>query len=50
VPIASFIYWTSPKPLAATDLFSLGINEVLFPVGCYLVLFAATAMGKRTES
>ena len=48
--IVSFTYWTSPEPLAATDLFSIGINEVLFPVDCSLVLFAATAMGKRTES
>ena len=48
--IVSFTYWASPEPLAATALFSIGMNEVLFPVGCSLVLFAATAMGKRTES
>lgn len=35
-----------PQPPAA-DLVTQGINEVLFPVGCSLVLFAATALGKR---
>jgi hypothetical protein len=45
--IVSFTYWTAPEPLATADLFSRGVNEVLFPVGCSLVLYAATALGKR---
>jgi len=37
---------TTPPPPAA-DLFSEGVNEVLFPVGCALVLFSATVLGKK---
>ena len=47
--IVTFTYWTAPEPLAAVDLFSRGINEVLFPVGCSLVLYGATALGKRIQ-
>src|SRR5215208_7472413 len=36
----------SPPP-AAADLFVKSINEVLFPAGCSMVLFAARALGKR---
>jgi hypothetical protein len=45
--IVSFTYWTAPEPLAAADLFSRGVNEILFPVGCSLVLYSATALGER---
>ena len=45
--IVGFTYWTAPEPLAATDLFSRGANEILFPVGCSLVLYSATALGER---
>jgi hypothetical protein len=45
--IVSFTYWTAPEPLAAADLFSRGANEILFPVGCSLVLYSATALGER---
>jgi hypothetical protein len=34
-------------PMTPVDLAAKGINEVLFPVGCSLVLYAAEAMGKR---
>ena len=37
-------------PSAKADLpsfLSRGINEVLFPLGCSLVLYAADAIGKR---
>src|SRR5829696_7583014 len=47
--IVSFTYWTAPEPLATPDLVSRSANEILFPVGCSLVLFAATAVGKRAE-
>jgi hypothetical protein len=30
-------------------LVSRGVNEILFPVGCALVLFSATAVGKRVS-
>jgi hypothetical protein len=45
--IVSFTYWTAPEPLAVADLFSSGMNEILFPVGCSLVLYSATALGER---
>ena len=45
--IVSFTYWAAPEPLAAADLFSRGVNEILFPVGCSLVLYSATALGER---
>ena len=38
---------SAPEPLATAELVSRGVNEVLFPVGCSLVLFTATALGKR---
>jgi hypothetical protein len=34
-------------PPTAVDLTAKGINEVLFPVGCALVLYASGAMAKR---
>jgi hypothetical protein len=48
--IVALTYWTAPEPLATADLVSRGANEILFPVGCSLVLFAATAMGERAQS
>jgi hypothetical protein len=37
---------TPPPP--TSDLFVDGVNEVLFPVGCSLVLFSAGVLGKKT--
>jgi hypothetical protein len=34
-------------PPSPTDLLTQGVNEVLFPVGCSMVLFSAGALGKR---
>ena len=48
--IVGLVYWTAPEPLATPDLVSRGVNELLFPVGCALVLFSATAVGKRVGS
>jgi hypothetical protein len=45
--IVGLAYQMSPGPLATAALVSRGANEILFPVGCSLVLFAATAMGER---
>jgi hypothetical protein len=39
---------TPPPPVA--DLFVEGVNEVLFPVGCALVLFSAGALGTRVAN
>jgi hypothetical protein len=48
--IVTLTYSTAPEPLAIPDLVSRGVNEILFPVGCALVLFSATAVGKRVAS
>src|ERR687890_1423350 len=45
--IVALTYQLSPEPPATAALVSRGANEVLFPVGCSLVLFAATAMGQQ---
>jgi hypothetical protein len=37
----------APAPVPAPELVSQGLNELLFPVGCSLVLFSAGALGKR---
>jgi hypothetical protein len=47
--IVGITYQMSPEPLATGALVSRGANEILFPVGCSLVLFAATAMGHREQ-
>lgn len=39
----------TPQPPAA-DLLVEGVNEILFPVGCALVLFSAGALGKRAAN
>ncbi len=39
----------APLPPPA-DLLVEGVNEVLFPVGCALVLFSANALGKRAAN
>jgi hypothetical protein len=45
--IVTATYWTSPESLGAAPLIVQGFNELLFPVGCSLVLFSAQALGKR---
>lgn len=45
--IVSLTYQMAPDPPTSAALVSLGANEILFPVGCSLVLFAATALGER---
>src|SRR5215208_2089217 len=45
--IVAFTYLYAPEPLSTADLISRGVNEIVFPVGCSLVLFSATAVGKR---
>jgi hypothetical protein len=36
--------------LSSADFLSEAVDEILFPVGCSMVLFAATALGKRAAS
>jgi hypothetical protein len=35
-----------PDPLHTAELVAQGVNEILFPVGCALVLFTAQTLGK----
>jgi hypothetical protein len=37
----------STPPPPAADVLSVGVNEVIFPIGCSLVLFSAGALGQR---
>ena len=45
--IVGFTYLSTPELLSTADLLSRGINEIIFPVGCALVLYTATAFGER---
>lgn len=45
--IVAATYYTSPEAPGSADLIVRGFNELLFPVGCALVLFSAQALGKR---
>jgi hypothetical protein len=40
----------APGPVPTADLVSQGLNELLFPIGCALVLFSAGALGNRMPS
>ena len=41
---------SSTPPPAAAEAFSVGVNEVIFPIGCSLVLFSAGALGERMST
>lgn len=45
--IVALLVRNAATPPTLVDLTAKGINEVLFPVGCSLVLYAAEAVGKR---
>jgi hypothetical protein len=47
--IVAVLARAAAQPMGPVDLAAKGINEVLFPIGCSLVLFAAEAMGKRLK-
>ena len=42
--------FAAPHPVSGADLFSRGVNEILFPVGCALVLFSARSLGNKVMS
>lgn len=48
--IVSLTYAAAPDPLPAAQVVSQGVNEVLFPVGCALVLFVAAAVARWQAS
>jgi hypothetical protein len=45
--ILSVTYWGASSPLSTANLISRGVNEILFPMGCSLVLFSADALGQE---
>lgn len=45
--IVALLVRAAPAPPTAVDLAARGINEILFPIGCSVVLYAADAMGKK---
>jgi hypothetical protein len=47
--IVLLLLGSSPQPPAA-ELFSRGMNEILFPVGCSLVLFSAGVVGEAVAT
>jgi hypothetical protein len=47
VAIVTLIARAAANPMGPVDLAAKGINEVLFPVGCSLVLYAAEALSRR---
>lgn len=46
--ILALTFGASPQPMPAAALIPRGVNEVLFPVGCSLVLFTARSLAQRT--
>ena len=46
--IVAIVESSAPAPLLPQALLSQAINEVLFPVGCSLAIFAAETMGKKS--
>ena len=45
------VYATDPAAFSTADLLARAVNELLFPVGCALILFSATALaGKTTKA
>ena len=42
-------YWGTPSPPSTADVVSRGVNEMLFPVGCSVALYAAGVLEKRAH-
>ena len=45
--ILGYLYFSSAKRIGAAVLLPRAINEILFPVGCSLVLFATEMVGEH---
>ena len=48
--IVSLTYAAAPEPLPTAQVVSQAVNEVLFPVGCALILFVAAAVARWQAS
>jgi hypothetical protein len=38
---------SAPTPLSTPSLLARGVNELLFPIGCALVVFIAEVLGRH---
>jgi hypothetical protein len=47
--VLGIVYGLDQAPFTTADLLSRGVNELLFPVGCTLVLFSAKALAERSN-
>lgn len=47
VVIVMLLARAAAHPMGPVDLAAKGINEVLFPIGCSLVLYASEALSRR---
>jgi len=48
--VLSYTYWSNFKLFTVADVVSRGLNEVLFPIGCSLVLFATEVWAEQWKS
>jgi len=48
--IVSVTYSAAAEPLPAAQVLSMGVNEIIFPVGCSLVLYVAAAAARWQSS
>lgn len=47
--IIAVVYLLDPGSFSTVDLLSRGVNELLFPMGCALVLFSARSFAERSN-
>jgi hypothetical protein len=48
--VLTVVAQSAPIPLSPAALMVKGVNELVFPVGCALVIFAAEVLGKRVST
>jgi hypothetical protein len=46
----ALVVQSAPTPLSTPSLLARGVNELLFPVGCALVVFIAEVLGRRAAA
>ncbi len=48
--IVTLVVQASETPVSVAAMLSRGVNEIIFPVGCALVIFAAQRLGARMDA
>jgi hypothetical protein len=43
----AIVVLSAPTPLSTPSLLGRGVNELLFPIGCALVVFIAEVLGRH---